>query len=167
MIGVLVGAVFGGVWGLAGASGLRGAARGGLAVLVLVTTLALVAAALALRPVGWPLERAFDLPVYMVAVIAEAILIPLCAVTLQRRGRAKLIPVAAAAVVALHFIGLWLATGASGFLVLSLALLAPPAAAALRYRRDAALAGHRPLAITGLGSFVVLSLAALSGLILH
>ncbi len=167
MIGVLAGAAFGGVWGLAGVSGLRGAARGRVAVLVLMTTVALVAATLVWRPVGWRLTRAFDLPVYMVAVIAEALLIPVCAVTLQRRGHAKLIPVAAAAVVALHFIGLWLATGVAGFLILSLALLAPPTVAALRYRRDAALPGQRPLAITGLGSFGVLSLAAVSGFFLH
>ncbi|HZV79260.1 MAG TPA: hypothetical protein VFF60_06535 [Candidatus Binatus sp.] len=144
-IGMIIGAAFGCAWGIAGAVTLRSPWRETLVIVSFAISFLLIRATLSAT---LPYSHFNGAP-YGIAVGLEAVAIAIAAITLNGTGNASFVPPVVAAIVGLHFIGLWLATGKIVFLgtciamcVVALAGFFSPASARLP--------------VTGLGSALAL-----------
>src|SRR5215469_2710594 len=151
-IGTMVGVVFGCAWGIAGTlplppiwrtAGILGSIAASAILFMLI------------RGAPAPAAGHFNGAIYGIAVTAEVVAIVIAGVILSRTGQGSFIPPVVAAIVGLHFIGLWLATGNATFLWLSGALCAVGLGAA-------AMAQGARLPAAGIGSALALWGAALS-----
>ena len=96
------------VWGIAGTLPLQSSWRLlGVAGSIIIS----VALALAVTKARGATDGTFNGGIYGIAVVAEVVAIGIAAVVLNRRGQSSFVPAMVAAIVGLHFIGLWLATG--------------------------------------------------------
>jgi glucan phosphoethanolaminetransferase (alkaline phosphatase superfamily) len=145
VLGTLVVSIFGGVWCLYGAWGLQPRARALPIVAALTISTALVLSAVHTRAV----THQFVLSVYLYSLVFEVVAIVVIARVLRRSGRTTLIGPVIAVIVGLHFIGLWLATGDSIFIGLTIALCAV-GLCAMRLRPSVRIAA------AGFGSALVL-----------
>lgn len=107
-IGTLVGVSFAWCWGVVGSIALPSPWRA--AGLIGSTHISALLAAAALH-FSFHSAREFNGPIYGIAVTAEVVAIATAGALLTRARRQSLIPPAVAAIVGLHFIGLWRATG--------------------------------------------------------
>jgi hypothetical protein len=117
-IGIIIGVLFGFIWAVAGASALNGVWR-----LVVILASIFVSAFLvtaALRAPATP--GRFNGAIYGAAVTFEVIAIVVAVLILNRSGQQSLVPPIVAAIVGLHFLGLWLATGNRAFVGLAASL---------------------------------------------
>ncbi len=111
---VLITAFFGGLWGLTGALALPDAYSSVAILVVAAVTVALVAAAArflrlsrrAARPSGGAGANPFATRAYRLAVLFEAVAIPVAAIVLNNAGYPGAVVSAVAAIVGLHFFGL-------------------------------------------------------------
>ena len=126
-IGPGIGLLFGGLWCLLGAQALSDPWRMAATALGGVITLALVVRVWRSPSGASSGTRMFRQRAYLAAVVLE-----IAAIALANRilPQEYLIP-AVGAIVGLHFIGLWQATGAARFLWISAAMCAVSAASAL------------------------------------
>lgn len=110
----LIIAFFGALWGLTGASALPGAYSSVATLQVVAATAALLVAAARFfrlsrrlpRPSGGAGTNPFGTRAYRVAVLFEAVAIPVAAVVLNNTGYPGAVVSAVAAIVGLHFFGL-------------------------------------------------------------
>lgn len=111
-VAVLITAFFGVIWGLTGAFALPGAYSSVATLLVVAATLALLLAAFRLLRLSRRLPASpaginpFGTRAYRVAVLFEAVAIPVSAVVLNNVGYPGAVVSAVAAIVGLHFFGL-------------------------------------------------------------
>lgn len=111
---VLITAFFGGLWGLTGVLALPDAYSSVAILVVAVVTVALVVAAARFlrlsrrpaRPSGGAGTNPFATRAYRLAVLFEAIAIPVAAIVLNNAGHPGAVVSAVAAIVGLHFFGL-------------------------------------------------------------
>lgn len=155
-IGTMVGVAFGCAWGIAGTLPLSPLWRtvGVLGSIAVSATLVML-----IRGAPGSVGGHFNGAIYGIAVTAEVVAIVIAGIILSRTGHSSFIPPAVAAIVGLHFIGLWLASGNVTFLWLSGALCAVALGAATMGQ-----AARMPVA--GIGSALALWGAALSNAIL-
>ena len=154
------------MWGLDGAAALPRAWTRRVALIVLLASAGLIARAAA-APVEAGLWAKFDAGVYGWAMAFEALGVVAAAWTWQGRARRGTRASAIAAVTGVHTIGLWLATGQRLFLGVALGLSAagliglgwPRAEVGSEVNTDTRLA------ISGLGSALVLWAACVSSLV--
>lgn len=150
-LATIIVAAFGGVWCLYGALGLPSRLRAVLiAVAFVVSTTLVILGARHTRMVA----SRFDLPVYYASVAFEVLAIIIVARLLRILGRRTLIGPCIAAIVGLHFIGLWLATNDLLFIWLSIALCAVGGGAVLLQPAGRTVAA-------GIGSALVLWFSAI------
>jgi hypothetical protein len=119
-LGTLIVSIFGGVWGIYGATGLQPRWRGVPIVAAVAISIALAAGGLHTRAV----THQFVLPTYLYSVAFEVLAIVVAARVLRRSGHTTLIGPVIAIIVGLHFIGLWFATRDAIFIWLAIALCA-------------------------------------------
>lgn len=161
LIGTLICAAFGGVWAVAGATGLRrqAAAYG-------MTAGALIGLTIVVYAISHPPAAAsglFDGRTYGLSVAAEAIAILLALAILRRRRRRDLILPSVGLIVGLHFIGMWMAMDAKLYLVIAAAMSAVSLVAfALPGRNPAGFSARQFVA--GAGCAAILWAAALATL---
>lgn len=151
-IGTMVGVAFGCAWGIAGTLPLPTVWRvagilGSIVASAILITL--------IRAAPGSAHGYFNGAIYGIAVTAEVVAIVIAGIILSRTGHSSFIPPAVTAIVGLHFIGLWLATGIVTFLWLAGALCAIGLGAATMGR-----AARLP--VTGIGSALALWGAALT-----
>jgi len=116
-IGTIIGAFFGGLWGVGAARALGGAWSVPLQIGAIVITLLIVGLAWS-RGVA-ATGRRFRGLIYGMAVVAEIVAINLAwRYLVARHLQGAILPVVGF-IVGLHFIGLWLATGARIFLAIT------------------------------------------------
>ena len=154
-IGTIVGVAFGCAWGIAGSvplppiwriAGILGSIAASAILILLI------------RGAPGSTDGYFNGAVYGIAVTAEFVAIAIVAVVLNRTGNSSFIPPTVAAIVGLHFVGLWLATGNARFLWLAGILCAIGLGAATMGK-----AARLPAA--GIGSALALWAVALSTLV--
>lgn len=121
--GALVCSVFGGVWGIAGSSGLPGRARTPVMAIAAAIALLLVVFVLA-RPIPAVEAVSFDGHIYGIAVAGEVVAIAIAVAVLRWRRRRDLILPAVGVIVGLHFIGMWKAFEMPLFLAVAFAMSA-------------------------------------------
>src|SRR5215469_1141694 len=144
-IGMIIGAAFGCAWGIAGAVTLRSPRRETLVIVSFAISFLLIRATLSAT---LPMSHFNGTP-YGIAVGLEAVAIAIAAITLNGTGNASFVPPVVAAIVGLHFIGLWLATGKVVFLGTTVALCAVAVAGVFS-------PAPARLPVTGLGSALAL-----------
>lgn len=154
-IGPAIGIIFGCAWCIAGASTLSPTWRtfGYCAAIVVSATLMFCV----LHRSG-ATEKTFNGNVYGLSVIAEVFAIVVSAIALNRSHNETFVPPVIAAIVGLHFLGLWRASGTVTFVWVAIALCAVGVA-------GAAVSAPSRLGVTGFGSAIVLwcSVAATVG----
>jgi hypothetical protein len=159
--GVAIGAGAAALWGLAGASALPGAWRRRISLIVLMASAGLIARAVVAPPSAAFLQR-FDPTIDGAAAAFEALGVLAAALLLRGRERRGWLAPVIALVTGLHFIGVWAATSQRLFLGAACGLGAVALIALGWPRRPD---GYDPrLAISGLGSALVLWAACLSSL---
>lgn len=151
-IGAIVGVAFGCAWGIAGGLSLPPLWRAATVIgsLLISASIALLIGVSASAPRGY-----FDGAIYGIAVTAEVVAIVIAAIALRRTRKSSFIPPVVAAIVGLHFLGLWRATGNLVFVWLAGALCAVGLLATLVSR-------SMRMPLTGIGSAVALWAAALA-----
>lgn len=160
--GVAIGAGFAALWGLAGASALPDAWRRRVSLIVLMASAGLAARAVVAPPQpAWALQ--FDATLYGAAAALAALGVLVAVLALRQRERRGFLAPVTALIVGLHVIGLWAAAGQRLFLGVACGLAAA-ALIALGWPRRPGGADPR-LAISGLGSALVLWAACLSSLV--
>ena len=143
---VLITAFFGALWGLLGASALPGSYSSVAALLTVVVTAVLLLTAARLLRLSRRLPRSsagaginpFRTRAYLLAVLFQAVAIPVAVVSLNRAGHPGAVGSAIVAIVGLHFFGLvpafesrrFAAVGGAMVLVGLLSLLLPSGGAA-------------------------------------
>ena len=123
LIGALICTVFGGIWAVAGTTGLPGRARV-VALPLSGVAMLLIAAYVWFRPEARVQVGVFHGLVYSISVAAEAAAIAIAVVFLKLGRRSDLILPAVGLIVGLHFIGMWKATTLALFLVVAAAMSA-------------------------------------------
>ncbi|MDE2150357.1 MAG: hypothetical protein KGJ55_11145 [Gammaproteobacteria bacterium] len=149
-IGSIIGVAFGCAWGIAGGVSLPSPWR----VATIIGSLLISACLVILigRFEGTATGH-FDGATNGTAVAGEVVAIVIAAIALNRTRHSSLIPPAVAAIVGLHFLGLWRATGNFSFVWLAGALCAVGFLAGILPR-------SARLSVTGIGSAVALWAAA-------
>ena len=118
-IGAAIGALFGGLWGFAAASQLGGRWTVPLQLVSIGITV-LIVGALLIRGAGAGNGTRFKGGIYLTAVALEAVAIVVALNMLAAYHLQQAIGPVTGFLVGLHFIGLWLATGARIFVLITL-----------------------------------------------
>ena len=153
-IGTAIGVAFGCAWGIAGGFALPSIWRMFVLIGSIIVSGILILLITQARPV---VDGRFDGTIYGIAVTAEVIAIVLAGVILSRIG-SSFTPPAVAAIVGLHFVGLWLATNNVTFVWLAATLCAIAFIAVF-------VSQPSRLAVVGIGAALALWGAALSTLL--
>lgn len=121
-IGALIGAVFGCVWGIAGSSGLP-VRQGPWGRLLSVAIFVALMVVLIKRPPPLAAQPApFRAGIYGLGVCAEVVAIVAVVWYARRYGRKDILLPAIGCIVGLHFIAMWIATGAFIFVWTAIAM---------------------------------------------
>ena len=161
---VLITAFFGALWGLLGASALPGTPSSVAALLTLVVTAAFLLTAARLLRLSRRLPRSsagagtnpFKTRAYLLAVLFQAVAIPIAVVSLNRAGHPGAVGPAIVAIVGLHFFGLVPAFGSRRFAAVGGAMVLVGLLSLLLPSGAGGASGADPRgAATGLGSALV------------
>ena len=159
-IGALICTIFGGVWAIAGGTGLPKRSRIAAITFATVFTLLLVAFVF-VRPEPAVRAGVFQGRVYGLSVAGEVLAIVIAVALLRWRRRRDLILPAVGLIVGLHFIGMWKAVGSPLFLAVAAAMSAVSLVAFLLPGWDRNGFSARQ-SVAGFGCAAILWIAALA-----